>query len=240
MDLTLFEVFPGNIDLRPAPRRRRWMDETPRAFAYHCLPLVIANLHGWEMLCPFSFEALWLGGAGQADVQIACDPDELRRRPSFVASHFGSGILSFAPLVIVRTAPGHNLWVSGPTNTFKDGIQAMSGSIEADWMPFTFSMNWKLTRPGLPVRFEKGEPFCSFFPIARGALAACEPRLAALDDDPALATAYRHAVARRERDEKLDGDHYQRWYTAGEMPDPGTGVAPPDHETNIAVKPFRR
>src|SRR5262244_1444874 len=158
MDLICFEVVPGNVELRPAPRRRAWMDETPRAFAYHCLPLVIANAHGWEMLCPFTFDAVWRGGDGVDQVDLFYDPAEAQLRPSFVASHFGSGILSFGPLVIVRTPPGWNLWVSGPTNSFKDGVQALSASIEADWMPFTFSMNWKLTRPGLPVRFEKGEP----------------------------------------------------------------------------------
>src|SRR5262249_50453511 len=149
-----------------------------------CLPLVIANVHGWELLCPFTFDAVWGGGPGSEQIAIYSDPAEALQTPTFVASHFGSGILSFGPGLVVRTAPGWNLWITGPVNQFKDGAQALSACIEADWMPFTFAMSWKLTRPGLPVRFERGEPFCHFFPVPRGALAACEPRLRALDDDP--------------------------------------------------------
>jgi hypothetical protein len=243
MELTCFEVVAGHVELRPAPRRRPWMDATPRAFAYHCLPLVIGNLHAWEMLCPFAFEATWHGGPTAADLELVADPATVAAHAPFVASHFGSGILSFSPLVILRTAPGWNLWITGPTNHIKDGIQALDAAIEADWMPFTFAMNWKLTRPGLTVRFEQGEPFCAFFPMPRGALSACTPRLAALADDPALAAAYHHAVQRRDHDERLstaERDVYQRWYTAGEQPDRAQGRGPDDHEVQLGLKPFIR
>ena len=36
--------------LRPSPVRRHWMDQSP--YAYQCLPLVIANQWGWQILCP--------------------------------------------------------------------------------------------------------------------------------------------------------------------------------------------
>ena len=50
MDLTCF-LHPGWQPLiRPAPARRDWMDATPESFAYRCLPLDIANAHGWELL----------------------------------------------------------------------------------------------------------------------------------------------------------------------------------------------
>src|SRR5271165_1161304 len=38
--------------IRPAEPTRAWMDATPEAFAYRCLPLNIANAHGWEILPP--------------------------------------------------------------------------------------------------------------------------------------------------------------------------------------------
>jgi hypothetical protein len=47
------------LELRPAPRRRDWMDTTSRQYAYRCLPLAIANQHAWEILCPVPFEASW-------------------------------------------------------------------------------------------------------------------------------------------------------------------------------------
>ena len=40
--------------IRPAEPTREWMDRTRLSFAYRCLPLNIANAHGWEILCPVS------------------------------------------------------------------------------------------------------------------------------------------------------------------------------------------
>ena len=60
--------------------------------------------------------------------------------------------------------------VQGPINRPKDGIAALSGIIETDWSPYSFTMNWMFTRPGTPVRFEKGEPYCHIFPVSCGAL----------------------------------------------------------------------
>ena len=31
------------------------MDDTPDGFAYRCIPLSVANGHGWEMVCPLAF-----------------------------------------------------------------------------------------------------------------------------------------------------------------------------------------
>jgi len=246
MELICYEVFPGRVELRPAPRRREWMDETREKMAYHCLPLVIANLHGWEMVCPFGFTARWNGGARMADLTIAideADAAEAAARPELVLSNFGSGILSFNPQIVLRTPPGVNTWLMGPVNLFKDGVQALSASIETDWMPFTFSMNWKLTRPGADIRFEKGEPFGLFFPVQRGAVAGVEPRLASIKDEPGLEEAFAWGNARRRLDTVLaekERDSYQRWYTLGERPRPSTGQAPPDHEVNLVVRPFRK
>ncbi len=44
------------ISIRPAPQTRAWMDATPDQYAYRCLPLNIANSHGWELLCPAGLE----------------------------------------------------------------------------------------------------------------------------------------------------------------------------------------
>lgn len=260
MELTCFEVEPGRVELRPAPRRRGWMDETPHSMAYRCVPLAVANEHGWEMLSPVSFEATWSGGAAAADLQIriaeedaalAADAVGANGQPTagarfgplaFVDSHFGCGILTFNPMVILRTPEGFNLWLGGPVNRFKDGIQAMSALIETDWMPYTFSVNWKITRPNTVVRFERGEPFCSFFPVPRGLVAACEPQVMALSKAKEIHDNYRWAIARRQLDSNLaerEQDIFQGWYAKGELPKRGAGSAKV-HENHITVKPFTR
>ena len=112
--------------IRPGPAAREWMDRAPESFAYRCLPLTIANAHGWEVLSPCAFTAVWTGGVGKEAVRIEADAPE-RLRP---ISHFGSGILTFHVPALFRTEPGVNLWVTGPVNRPKDGIAPLSGVIE--------------------------------------------------------------------------------------------------------------
>jgi hypothetical protein len=243
MKLEACPVGGVEIDIHPASRRREWMDETPGAFAYRCLPLSIANSHGWEIRCPFDLEAEWNGGSEATDVRVEVDGDPSLMR---VAGHFGSGILTFSPHVIFRTSPGYNLWVTGPANHFKDGVQPLSAVVETDWMPFTFTMNWKLTRPGLRVRFEKGEPFCLLFPVQRGVLERIEPEFIDIASDDELRRQFECAKNRRGfvqglkllRGASSKAHEFQQWYMRGMLPDQSGRVE--GHEKTLTLKPFRR
>src|SRR5215210_4179466 len=170
-------VAPGwSPRIRPAQPTRPWMDATPESYAYRCLPLTIANVHGWEILNPCAFAARWGGGveASSLEIDLSDAPDA-----NFVPqSLFGSGIVTIHIEGLIRTAPGWNLWVCGPPNTPKDGVAALAGLIETDWSPYTFTMNWKLTRADEWVRFDENEPICFFFPVARGSVERIEPRIA--------------------------------------------------------------
>ena len=48
------------------------MDATDGRFAYLCVPLAIANQHGWELLAPFDIAAWWDGGKARESVRIVC------------------------------------------------------------------------------------------------------------------------------------------------------------------------
>jgi hypothetical protein len=48
--------------LVPAPPTRDWMDAFPDRHAYRCLPLAIANAHGWQLLLPVAVTVAWNGG----------------------------------------------------------------------------------------------------------------------------------------------------------------------------------
>ena len=186
MDLICYLIHDHPVDIRPARNRRRWMNQTPNSYAYRCLPLSIANAHGWEIRCPVTCAAEWNGGSDKDDVQVIFESDAgdegnnfsgKKNKKPLVESHFGSGILTFNLGAAISTSPGYDLWVTGPVNEFRDGIQALSAVIETYWMPYTFTMNWKFTRPNLKVRFEKGEPICFFFPIEHGLLERFNPSL---------------------------------------------------------------
>jgi hypothetical protein len=244
MDLTCY-LHPGWRPLiRPAPASRPWMDATPEAFAYRCLPLNIANAHGWEVLSPCAFEAAWDGRPGIEGVSIRLDPgSEPYVQP---ASIFGQGVMTFHIEALFRTPPGWDLWVSGSPNRPKDGIAPLTGVVETDWSPFTFTMNWRFTRPNLWVRFERFEPICFFFPVMRDALTRVEPHYEPIESAPELAQGF--ADWSRERDAfqrriarnppKAPSDRWQKHYYRGV--DIGDKSHTETHRTKLRLPEFDR
>jgi hypothetical protein len=244
MDLICY-LHPGWAPLvRPAPAARAWMDATPESFAYRCLPLDIANAHGWEVLSPCAFEASWDGGAGSEAVTLRLDPGaEPQRAP---VSLFGQGVLTFHIEGIFRTPPGWNLWVGGSPNRAKDAIAPLTGVIETDWSPFTFTMNWRFTRAGQWVRFEALEPIAFLFPVQRAAIEAFAPRFESLEGDPA--TLARFTAWSRARDDfhrrlTLDppatpADRWQKHYYRG-VDVAGESLID-DHRAKLRLRRFDR
>jgi hypothetical protein len=181
--LIAYSLGEPTLVLSPAPTRRAWMDETPQRFANRCLPMLIANQSGWCLTSVQSVRATWNGGVTKDDVTI-----EVLDGPSVpaVSSHFGSGVITWTVPFLFRTPPGWNLLVRGPANQPLDGAQALEGVVETDWSMSTFTMNWKLTRPGMPVTFEAGWPVCMVVPQRRAEFESFNPVLTRLD--PATAT----------------------------------------------------
>lgn len=175
--------------VRPAPATRAWMDDTPESFAYRCLPLNIANAHGWEVLSPCAFDAIWNGEAGADAITIRPEPGAKPERVP--VSLFGQGVITFHIEGIFRTPEGWNLWVGGSPNRGKDGISPLTGIVETDWSPFTFTMNWRFTRPGQWIHFDALEPVCFLFPVQRAAIEDFAPKFEPLEADPATMERFR-------------------------------------------------
>lgn len=185
--LIAYQVLKNAPAIRAALQQRDWMDETPGRYAYLCLPLVTANKAGWELLSPTSFTAVWDGTPGTEGVTIEAEGSGTE---TWVSSHFGSGILTLRTGYLFRTEPGHSLLVKGSPNRFKDGAAALEAIVETDWLPNTFTMNWKLTRPHHPVRFEAGEPFCFVAPTSLLTLTDIDPALRKMASDPEVSRQY--------------------------------------------------
>jgi hypothetical protein len=185
--LTAYQLYPETaMWLTPAPLERDWMDSANARFPYRCLPLNIANQHGWFIACPVDFEAYWYGTLQAQDIELRFDgPAE-----QTISSHFGYGVLTFSMPYLFRTPPGMNLWVKGPSNMPKDGIQPLEGIVETDWATSTFTMNWKFTRPFEWIRFKAGEPICMVVPIPRGLIESLEPAVEFIASDPELNAKY--------------------------------------------------
>ena len=147
--------------LRPSPPRRAWMDAKPHA--YQCLPLVMANQWGWQILCPADVRVTWNGGPQPADLLVEVDP---RYAPA-IKSQFGVGIVTFSPPWLFRTPRGWNLYAKGPGNRWKENCVPLEGVIETWWLNYTFTLNWKLVVPGT-VGFARGESLGQLVPVPHG------------------------------------------------------------------------
>ncbi len=222
----------------PAPIAREWMDKAHQRHPYRCLPLVIANQSGWVLHTPVGFEAYWYGGAAKEDIELRFDQPDNR-----VLSHFGGGVITFTVPFLFRTPPGINLWVKGPANWVKDGIQALEGVVETDWLASTFTMNWKITRTCEWIRFEQGEPFCMLVPVPRGLIESFVPRVEPLSANAELHAQYKQWEASRsgflvglsERDPDAVARGWQKDYFQGKSID---GKSFDSHQTRLNVKPF--
>ncbi len=243
MELTAYTMEGYTVDIRPAPVERAWMDATKDRFAYRCLPLNIANAYGWEMLLPTGFKAVWNGRPETEAIRIMSDPG--LQAPAI--SHFGEGVLTFHVMCLFRTEPGYDLMVQGPINSPKDAIAPLTGIIETDWAPYTFTMNWKFTRAGQVVRFEAGEPFCHVFPVKRGEIEDFTPRLAGITDNPELMRQQKAWSESRNNFMKelqqkgtvANEEKWQKLYYRG-LDAEGKEVKTADHRTRVRLKPFKR
>lgn len=232
----------AEMPLEPAPVARTWMDQTNQRFAYRCLPLVIANQSGWVVRSPIGFSVRWNGGARLADLEVKVPAGPHTARFS---SHFGDGILTVSLPYLFRTPRGVNLWVKGPANWIKDGIQALEGIVETDWNESTFTMNWKVTRKNRTIRFAAGEPLCMLVPLPRGFVESFAAVIESPEAQPRLAAAYARwrdgrnafnsALARHDPEAAERG--WQRDYMLGRN---SAGRVFPEHQTKLDVPPFRR
>lgn len=228
----------ADFRMRPAPHRRQWMDDSPEGYAYRCLPLAIANTHGWEILNSTTFQAKWSGKNGKGDIEFATRDGA---PPPLATSHFGEGVLTFHIPCLFKTPPGYELWVMGPPNKIKPYIQALNAVVETDWSPYTFTMNWKFSVPDKVVTFEENEPIATIFPIKRGEIETFKPVIRTPTDDAALWTEFSAWRASRNsfnKDLEVPGStaQAQKWQKAY-VTGPAEPVISP-HRTKLRLRDF--
>ncbi len=240
MQLDCYKIYDIAPEIVPGRAQRDWMDAFTDRHPYRCLPLTMANSTGWEILCPFDIEIAWDGGPMENAILVTSD-EAPGRVDTFAGSHFRKGIVTFHTGHLFRTPPGWGVWTTGAPNLPKHGITPLTGLVETDWLPFPFTMNWQMTRPGR-VRFEKGEPFCFITLMEHSKLEDVQPVLRRLDAHPDLKAEYEAwRDSRNDFNERLASKEaeamkarWQRHYMRGEKL---TGEAAGEHKTKRRLRP---
>jgi Family of unknown function (DUF6065) len=229
--ITAHEMFENEqrVQIKPGDHDRAWMDQTYNRFAYRCLPLTIANQHGWQVQTTNRIQARWNGENFERDLHISADAG------GTACSIFGYGILTFQIMHLIRTPPGWNLYITGAPNYVKPGIQPLTGIYETDWAPYSFTMNWQITDADRDICFEPGDPICFFFPIRRDHLddwrLEFEPLAGDLREQYDLFTTSRNDFY--SSNQYLEGQ-WQKHYFQGRMPD-GSACPITDHRTKLKL-----
>jgi hypothetical protein len=176
----------------PLPARRSWMDAQP--YAYQCPPLVVANQWGWQVTCPTDVSITWDGTPLPSGLRVEVD----NKYAGSIKSQFGEGIVTFGPPWLFRTPPGWDLMAKGPSNHWKPNCSPLEGVIETWWLPYTFTLNWKVVAPGT-VTFAPGEPLAQLLPIAHDTFRDSSLVEAPLSSEPKLEAEMSQWVAERSR-----------------------------------------
>jgi hypothetical protein len=174
--------------------------------------------------------AEWDGGTEVENVRV-------NSQSNIASSHFGNGILTFTTDHIFQLPEGYSLYISGPPNTPKSSIYPLTGIYEADWAPYSFTMNWKFTEENQTVVFGAGEPFCFIFPIQRNLIETFEVEKKQLDENKDLEDKFKMWSESRRAfndDPSRSITDWQKHYFKGLYPD--GSKCPFDHKTKIKLE----
>jgi hypothetical protein len=233
--MSLIEIYtmrddgPSLMNITPSKMKRNWMDET-NGLAYRCIPLNIANEYGWVCHSPLTFTATWDGGISKESVTIKYEEENAF---DFCRSHFGYGIITIPPDFIIKTEENISIYVRGISNTGYDNIYPLDGVVETDWLPFTFTMNYKFLKPG-SVTFQKGDPLFMFFPVERNFIENFDINQKPLSSNKELSEKYKKYGESRQEHIDTNDQKPQRFYVSGTVVDEKKSIT--NHKIKLKLK----
>lgn len=180
--LTLKKTTPVPPPVRQSRLKRDWMDNTYKKHAYHCMPMTVANVYGWEMVLENDVVVKWSGGNTVPEIVAGAVAPSGRT----VASASIIGMVSFHMGWVISTEKNISCWFSGSPNYVIEGAFPLTATVPTWWWPDEFQMNWMITKPGEEIVFKAGTPFCFFFPYNDEVVPSIEVEIADLYDDKDL------------------------------------------------------
>lgn len=172
----------------PAGKKREWMDQEELSYSYYCGPLVAANQLGYNIIYQNETEVIWNENADYSDIEI----NHIKQDENFCGCgvHFEIDILTFTFPLLFRTSPGWGLLVSGPANNPIDGLYPLEGLVETNWLPFTFTMNFKIIEKNKLIRIKQYTPICRILPYPLNLNQKTNLTFSNLQDDKKLFADY--------------------------------------------------
>lgn len=234
--IKLINLYPDDdrvsISIKQPEVERQWMEGTRDKFAYRCLPLNIANQHGWAVYPKNNITVTWNGKDDLDAITVIEDQGGL------ATSAFGHGILTLHLPFLVRTSEDYSLYISGAPNHPIDNAHPLTGIYETDWAPYSFTMNWQLSAINQKINFTVDDPICFFFPVQRDLLESFKFVNEEFDqqEDEFRKQYYTFVMSRNSflKGKKSDQE-WQKNYFQGKLPDESKCPVN-NHKTKIKLK----
>lgn len=224
--IKIYPIFSSSskMNITPTTIKRDWMSANNN-HAYSCIPMNVANQYGWTCHSMDKFTATWDGGSSVNSIKI-----ESNYNKEIATSHFADGILTVLTDFVIKTPKNISIYVRGITNSNKPNIYPLDGIVETDWLPFTFTMNYKFHTPG-SVTFEKDEPLFMFFPIERKFIEKFKIEQNIMNSNPELFREYKKY--QNARKQKLQGKSSgkQKFYLSGKVVDEKKNIT--NHQSKL-------
>lgn len=210
-EITLYNIYgESHFEIQPLPMKRGWMNNVIGTNAYQCVPMNIANQSGWVVLNPVEFCAIWDGGPTNKSLQVHYHEES---KINYAMSHLHNGTLTIMPDFIIKTPEGISTLIRGVPNHPIQHITPLEAVVETDWLPFTFTYNFKFNFPG-EVIFKKGDPLFVFTPVKRTEIEQYTVTTKPIDKESEFGKEYfKYENSRREM---LDNSGpFQKFYAKG-------------------------
>lgn len=229
----------SKYEIVPSKVKREWMSGD-NGNPYKCKPMNVANTYGWSVLCPANFSATWSGGNNVEDISVVCHDNEYCIDCLQATSHFGIGILTFKMDFIIRTPENISTYIMHPPNFINDVVEPLDAIVETDWLPYTFTYNFRFVKPGT-VEFKKGDILYNFFPIERGFIESFKTKVSDINHYPGLQDEFENyndtrtlhnKTSRNQRTKNMSG-----FYKKGENSS-GKKYMIKNHTNITTLKPF--
>ena len=130
------------------------MEDADKKAPYRCLPLVVANQYGWEILSTHHIRAVW-DGTSRAEGLLV---ENLSGDGFLHAALILGGVLTFQIRSLPDTKTVGTSWSADPPKSKAE--VPLDGIVETDWTR-PFHDNCAAPRRHL---ITLGEPICLFFP----------------------------------------------------------------------------
>jgi len=139
-------------------------DQKTKQHARFCMPLLMANGLGYDILSPATFEIEWDGDENKnAQVNILD-----RSSHGIVDNHSAHGSFTVQTQFIPKTEEGYFIYIKGIPN-IRRSFSVMEGMIEAWWNPANFGLVCLCNYAGKFI-IKKGEPLARMLLIHQDAI----------------------------------------------------------------------